>query len=332
MEFQGQLILESDLTAFEAKNNLPKQGIRTCTGVKCTGTAGTESSLDVQYIIATGTGVPLDYHYDNEFDLVKWATWMQSAKDLALVWSVSYGEGINGGIGGHVKVAYAQGLNAQFEKLALLGHTIVIASGDSGVYNRIPFELVKFHPSFPAVLPSVTAVGATQLESDGTEDTAVAWSGGGFSPKEYFPRTNATFQEKAVEAYLSSGVKLPASWQWDRNGRGIPDVSAVGVDFAVYTNGFAGGVSGTSASCPTVAGIVALLNDARMAAGKPPLGHLNPFLYQNPSAFNDIKKGKNNGGGLKSFLPGFEATTGWDPVTGLGTPKYPELLKAALAA
>ena len=32
-----------------------------------------------------------------------------------------------------------------------------------GVYDRIPFEVLKFHPSFPACLPSVTAVGATQL-------------------------------------------------------------------------------------------------------------------------------------------------------------------------
>jgi tripeptidyl-peptidase-1 len=91
------------------------------------------------------------------------------------------------------------------------------------------------------------------------------------------------------------------------------------------------GVSGTSASTPSVAGIFALLNDARMSAGKSPLGFLNPFIYKNMDAFNDIKKGKNNGGGLKSILPGFEATTGWDPVTGVGTPNYPKLLAAALA-
>jgi tripeptidyl-peptidase-1 len=242
-------------------------------------------------------------------------------------------EGINGGIGGHVKAAYAQGLNAQFEKLGVLGHSVIIASGDSGVYNRLPLiGDVVFHPSFPAVLPAVTAVGATKLESDGSEDTAVAWSGGGFSPSKYFTRANATWQESAVAAYLKSGVSLPPSWQWDKQGRGIPDVSAVGVDFQVVTNGGTGGVAGTSASTPAVAGMVALLNDARLKAGKSPLGFVNPFFYQNPSAFNDIKKGKNNGGGLKSLLPGFEATTGWDPVTGLGTPHFDKLLQAALSA
>ena len=50
--FQGQLILESDLTAFEAQNNLPKQGIRTYGG-QVYWHRLTESSLDVQYIIAT---------------------------------------------------------------------------------------------------------------------------------------------------------------------------------------------------------------------------------------------------------------------------------------
>ena len=328
VEFQGQTIHAPDLTKFENKYNLPTQGIRTCTG-GCTGFAGTESSLDVQYIIATGTGIPTDYHYNNAFDLVKWATWMQSEKDLALVWSVSYGEGINGGVGGVVKVSYAQGLNAQFEKIALLGHSILIASGDSGVYNRKTFEKIKFHPSFPAVLPAVTAVGATKLDSDGSENSAVDWSGGGFSPSTYFSQKDATFQNKAVQAYLSSGVHLPPSFQWDKNGRAIPDLAAVGVNYQVYIQGVKQMVSGTSASTPCVAGIIALLNDARLQAGKPPLGHINPFIYQNPSAFNDIVHGKNNNGGL---LPGFEATKGWDPVTGLGTPKYPELLKAALAA
>lgn len=50
------------------------------------------------------------------------------------------------------------------------------------------------------------------------------------------------------------------------------------------------GVSGTSASTPVVAGIFALVNDKRLAAGKPTLGFLNPFIYKNPQAFNDILK------------------------------------------
>ena len=71
-----------------------------------------------------------------------------------------------------------------------------------------------------------------------------------------------------------------------------------------------------------------LLNDLRIAAGKPVLGRLNPFLYQNPTAFNDITQGNNPGCGTS----GFEAAKGWDPVTGLGTPDFSRMLKAALVA
>ena len=56
------------------------------------------------------------------------------------------------------------------------------------------------------------------------------------------------------------------------------------------------------------------------------LGLLNPFLYQNPTAFNDITQGNNPGCGTS----GFEAAKGWDPVTGLGTPKFGQLLEAAM--
>lgn len=59
---------------------------------------------------------------------------------------------------------------------------------------------------------------------------------------------------------------------------------------------------------------------------------LNPFLYANPGMFRDIKKGYNNGGGPSILKKGFYATTGWDPVTGLGTPNYPAIKAAALAA
>jgi len=39
-------------------------------------------------------------------------------------------------------------------------------------------------------------------------------------------------------------------------------------------------LDGTSASAPIFAGVVTLLNDARLNAGKSPLGFLNPMLYK----------------------------------------------------
>ncbi|KAI0683196.1 hypothetical protein BC835DRAFT_1296691, partial [Cytidiella melzeri] len=66
-------------------------------------------------------------------------------------------------------------------------------------------------------------------------------------------------------------------------------------------------------------------NDGLISAGRSPLGFLNPFLYANPSAFHDITTGSNPGCGTD----GFAAATGWDPVTGLGTPNFAALKKAA---
>ena len=58
---------------------------------------------------------------------------------------------------------------------------------------------------------------------------------------------------------------------------------------------------------PVVAGIISLLNDARMSAGKSALGFLNPFLYKYSDAFNDVLEGNNPGCGSN----GFYASTGW---------------------
>jgi len=334
-EFQGQGYLPSDLLAFEKHFQLPEQRVRRTTGgaPMVNKTAGVEASLDIQYIIAGGTGVPVDFYLHNgsAFDLMGWVGSVLSDSDPALVWSVSYGEGVNGGNGGTIKVADALRLNSEIQKFGVRGLSVFVASGDSGVYNRLPFERGEFHPSYPACLPTVTAVGATELEEDGTEDSAVSFSGGGFTPSAYFTRAMAGWQNASVTAYLNSGVELPPDRLWDRAGRAIPDVSAVGVDFDVFVTGQIRGVSGTSASTPVVAGIFALVNDKLLAAGKKPLGFLNPFIYANQKCFRDITKGYNNGGGSKLLKKGFYCTKGFDPVTGVGTPNYAALKAAAMA-
>ena len=79
-------------------------------------------------------------------------------------------------------------------------------------------------------------------------------------------------------------------------------------------------------SCPAVAGMVSLLNDARFRKGAHALGFLNPLIYQNPGAFVDIQDGYNIGCGQYG-ITGFECIEGWDPVTGLGYPVFSKLLK-----
>ena len=39
--------------------------------------------------------------------------------------------------------------------------------------------------------------------------------------------------------------------------------------------------------------LVSLRNDTCLQAGRPPMGFLNPFLYQNSHAFTDITVGSN---------------------------------------
>jgi len=101
--------------------------------------------------------------------------------------------------------------------------------------------------------------------------------------------------------------------------------------YCVYTGGRFGGVAGTSASCPVVAGVFARLNGLRLKAGKPAMGFLNPFIYQNPSAFHDVKVGNNKGSrsypGTTNY--GFTAVEGWDAATGFGTPNYKALAAAS---
>ncbi|KZT32007.1 subtilisin-like protein, partial [Sistotremastrum suecicum HHB10207 ss-3] len=102
-----------------------------------------------------------------------------------------------------------------------------------------------------------------------------------------------------------------------------------GANYVIAIDGEFSLVFGTSASSPVVASMVTLINDARIAAGKGPVGFINPSIYSSAfaGAFNDITHGGNQGCGTA----GFTAVTGWDPVTGLGTPNFPNLLSAFLA-
>merc|ERR1712070_450450 len=91
-------------------------------------------------------------------------------------------------------------------------------------------------------------------------------------------------------------------------------------------------VGGTSASSPAFAGLISLINEARLNAGKPAMGFLNPFLYKNEDAFTDVTVGSDKIGRGGQQLPyGYECAPGWDPVTGLGTPLFDKLMKLAMA-
>merc|ERR1712217_679615 len=101
-----------------------------------------------------------------------------------------------------------------------------------------------------------------------------------------------------------------------------------GNNFLIYMSSMGGWslVGGTSASSPTFAGVAAYLNDLSYKKTGKPLGFLNPLLYQMhsavPDAFTDVTIGDNKctEDGCFASCKGYEAATGWDPVSGLGTP------------
>ena len=129
---------------------------------------------------------------------------------------------------------------------------------------------------------------------------------GGFAAS---PENKAgAWQAAAIAAYLQTTGERPA--KIDPTQRAVPDLSAYDDEIVAIQNGNAVALSGTSAACPMVAGMLAAVNAALAAAGHGPLGFANPFLYANQAAFLDITKGSNRG---------VAAVVGYDPASGLGT-------------
>ena len=184
------------------------------------------------------------------------------------------------------------------------GVTFLASSGDNGS-----------GVIYPAASVYVTSVGGTslQLDTNSNRISETAWSGSGGGTSHYEAKPN-------YQAGFLGGKK-----------RGVPDV-AYNADpntgFYVYDSSSGGTwyqVGGTSAGAPQWAGLTALVNQGRTAAGKPSIGSGTTYgtnealytlagstSYTNPNNdFFDITSGSNGG---------YSATTGYDLVTGLGSP------------
>jgi subtilase family serine protease len=251
-----------------------------------------------------------------------------------------------------------QNLRHAFVSAAANGVTVLGSSGDGGTANStftpvknpsvFPFPTVEW----PASDPLVTGVGGTYLCTDpvtgtGVDNTdppancqnqsnrEVGWigSGGGFSH---------VFAKPSYQDSLPTGSTSIGSM------RGVPDISyqaSSRTGVLVYdtapgdaTRGLncspgnpcsAGWfvVGGTSSSCPQWAALVSI---ADQIAGHG-LGLINPKLYSLATGANygsdffDVTTGNNQ---ADPNVPGFSATQGWDPVTGLGTPNAANLVPA----
>merc|ERR1719356_1300903 len=325
-EYQGQYYKESDLKAFGDSCHRDVTVDKTIGGDKPI--PGVEAELDIEYIKAVAPEIPLTVVYHNQYSLLDWVNEISGLSDAPLVHSVSYGNDEKQ----QSSAQYIFTCNTAFMKAGTRGLSILFASGDQGVCGRQgcgTFTHSPFHPDFPGDSPYITTVGGTDFKGSGIgEETAWQDSGGGFSNYFNIPE----YQKSAVAAYKASpDADLPPQELWNNTGRGYPDVAALGgtkTPYCVAVQGRFAGVAGTSAACPVVAGVFAKLNGLRLSAGKPALGFLNPFIYKNPSGFQDVTHGVNKA----SRNYGFTAVKGWEAATGFGTPDYEALAKLVMAS
>jgi kumamolisin len=199
----------------------------------------------------------------------------------------------------------------KFLQLAALGVNVFVSSGDAGSNpdqtghgSDGPLQ-VEYESSDPCVV----SVGGTSLTlaADGTVATEVGWTSGGGGKSASFTRPP-----------WQTGPGVPSG-----KARLVPDVSLIADPDEGAMVVFQGQVlqyGGTSLSAPAWAGFCALINEARVKAGAPTLPFLNPLIYPlAATGFRDVTDGSNGA---------YEATAGYDMVTGLGVPNLSALIQA----
>ncbi|GAC1406116.1 MAG: S53 family peptidase [Chloroflexota bacterium] len=208
------------------------------------------------------------------------------------------------------------------------GMTMLGGSGDDGAAG-LDLSLKHFYPyrvtQWPASDPLVLGVGGTHLVSSDTGTDEVAWvgSGGGFSK---------LYAEPAYQRTLGSNAQ-----QLLHGRRGVPDVAMNASHespILTYHSGHWWRVSGTSASTPMWAGLVALAD----SKAKRRLGDLHPAIYRitHSSRYStdlrDITVGTiKDPAELAGKGEPLHAGPGWDPATGVGTPRAAALIRDLIA-
>ncbi len=208
-------------------------------------------------------------------------------------------------------------LDPYFEKMSTQGQNFFAASGDSSTWSRR-------NEAWPADDAYVVSVGGTDLTTASAagpwkSETAWADSGGGISPDKI---AIPSWQKPAINSSNKGSTTY-------RNG---PDVSA-NANFTFYvcadqTTCTANEYGGTSFAAPMWAGYLALVNQQRVANGKARIGFIDPDVYaiglgsSYHTDFHDITSGKSGS---------YSAVTGYDLVTGWGSPNGTALVTALAA-
>ncbi len=305
-----------------------------------------EADLDLEWAGAIARQATILYVFGQDaFSAAAYAT----DQAVAPVVSISFGI-----CEANASPALASALRRVAQKASALGITWVAASGDSGAADcedqggSASRATTPLSVDLPASVPEVTGVGGTEFNEG---------SGSFFSPRlgpnfgsavSYIPEV--TWNDEALMArggFAASGGGFSTffgrpSWQAGLgvptgDARSVPDValtaSGAHDPYIVRTQGQFVPVGGTSAAAPSMAGMLALLNQYFVATGVIPqagLGNINPMLYSlaqsAPSAFHDITTGDNvvpcvigSSADCAGGSMGFTAGTGYDQVTGLGS-------------
>jgi len=342
--------LESDLDAFDGNYGLPDRSTF-FTQVAPDGLTpfdptddnmvgwSQEITLDVEWAhaIAPGAHVVLDLAKSNDDADILSATKYAVDHKLGDIISQSFGENES-----CVDSTLLTQEHQLFVKATLKHITLLASSGDEGAAQpTCDGSSWVQAASSPASDPLVTAVGGTELHAadycllslgcdptvnpaPGTYSDEIAWNefdslstGGGYSVLYKSP----LFQRLVTRAKQ----------------RGVPDVAynaAIYHGVLVNYTGVWYLFGGTSCGSPQWAGIVAI---ADQKAGHS-LGFINWALYlyslsphKYAQLFHDVTVGSNSVVELDSSsnpvsVAGFDAGTGWDATTGLGSPKVDQLV------
>ncbi len=239
-------------------------------------------------------------------------------------------------------------VNRSLLTLAEEGISVFISSGDCGAFAERLHNVAQV--SFPSSAPYAIAVGGTHLEvnSLGVRTSETAWgqddgiatcsndwgSGGGVSQNSVFKKPGWQVGSGTTTHYdgtpfvttepgpLSSPVVAP-------NGlRQVPDVAAAAYpNLSIYYKGGWVASGGTSAAAPIWAAGTLLVDQGLQQMNKAPIGGVPEFYTLANHAgsdhpYNDITSGGN------LF---YNATPGWDYVTGWGSPNFNNILQLEAA-
>jgi hypothetical protein len=302
-----------------------------------------EADLDLEWAGAVARQAKLIYVYSEDAD---YSAYYAIDNNLAPVISESFG------LCEYQVASNRMGLynyRVEAQKASALGIRWLVSSGDSGAAGCDYDATVAtqgFGVSLPASIPEVTAVGGTEFD----EGALSYWSATnglyGGSAISYIPETswNDTLASGGLAASGggASAVYPKPAWQ---AGPGVPndgarDVPDVALDasnehdpYIVISGGGTLLVGGTSASAPSFAGMIAVLNQYLVENGvqsAPGLGNINPKLYSMAAGgasgvFHDVTTGSNivpcapRTPDCSSGEFGYKAGAGYDLVTGLGS-------------